>query len=146
VKESIVLFLSGVLFAIGLVIAGMTQPAKVIGFLDLTGDWDPSLAFVMGGALAVYAIAFRLIKRRSKPVFGARFQIPSRTDLTPRLLVGASLFGVGWAIAGFCPGPAIVAAGSGMEQALLFLPSMAVGMWLFRQWDTWTHRASETSS
>jgi len=129
-------FLAGLLFAAGLVLGGMTQPLKVIGFLDFTGGaWDPSLAFVMGGALTVYAVAFRLVTRRDKPVLAERFQIPTRRDLPPRLFVGASLFGIGWALAGFCPGPAVVAVGSGMTEALLFLPGMAGGMLLFKVWD-----------
>jgi len=132
----LVSLVSGLLFAAGLVLGGMTQPLKVIGFLDFTGgSWDPSLAFVMGGALVVYGIAFRLITRRDKPVLADRFQIPTRRDLPPRLFVGASLFGIGWALAGFCPGPAVVAAGSGMTEAFLFLPGMAGGMLLFRAWD-----------
>lgn len=132
----LVSLVAGLIFAAGLVLGGMTQPLKVIGFLDVTGgSWDPSLAFVMGGALAVYGIAFRLITRRDKPVLAARFQIPTRRDLPPRLFVGASLFGIGWALAGFCPGPAVVAAGSGMTEAFLFLPGMAGGMLIFRFWD-----------
>ncbi|MCO4768987.1 MAG: YeeE/YedE family protein [Deltaproteobacteria bacterium] len=128
-------FVAGLIFALGLVLGGMTQPGKVIGFLDVSGPWDPSLAFVMGAALLVYGVAFRLTTGRSKPVFAQRFQIPSRRDLPPRLFVGAGLFGVGWALAGFCPGPAIVGAGSGMTEALLFLPGMVGGMTLFRAWD-----------
>ncbi len=139
-KHQISAFLAGALFAAGLVIAGMTQPAKVIGFLDVTGSWDPSLAFVMGGALVVYGVAFRLITKRSMPLLGGRFQIPSRTDITPRLLIGASLFGIGWSIAGFCPGPAIVGFGSGMSEAFVFMPGMVAGMVLFRWWDAWMAR------
>ena len=144
--KALSLFAAGVIFALGLVLGGMTQPAKVIGFLDVTGDWDPSLAFVMVGALSTYAIAFRLIRRRAAPLFGPRFQVPTRRDLTPRLLIGAALFGVGWGIAGFCPGPAIVAVGAGMKEALLFLPSMVVGMWLFRRWDEWMSNRAESPS
>jgi uncharacterized protein len=129
-------FFAGLLFAAGLVAGGMTQPAKVVGFLDVTGGgWDPSLAFVMGGALVVYGVAFRLITGMKEPIFGPRFQIPSRGDLPPRLFVGAALFGIGWGLSGFCPGPAIVGVGSGMVEALLFLPGMLVGMGLFRAWD-----------
>jgi uncharacterized membrane protein YedE/YeeE len=137
---------AGVVFAAGLVLGGMTQPGKVIAFLDVTGRWDPSLACVMGGALATYAVGFRLVRRRSRPVFGPRFQVPSRGDLSPRLLIGAALFGVGWAVAGFCPGPAVVAAGAGRGEALLFLPSMMIGMWLFRRWDAWTMKRAERAA
>ena len=132
----LVSFLAGLLFALGLVLGGMTQPLKVIGFLDVSGGaWDPSLAFVMGGALLVYGVTFRVTTKREKPVFAQSFQIPTRRDLPPRLFVGAGLFGVGWALVGFCPGPAIVGAGSGMTEALLFLPGMLGGMVLFRAWD-----------
>ena len=125
-------FLAGLVFAAGLVLGGMTQPLKVIAFLDFTGGaWDPSLAFVMAGALAVYGSAFRWITRRAEPVLAPSFQVPTRRDLPPRLFVGASLFGVGWAMAGFCPGPAVVAVGSGMTEALLFAPGLLAGMVLF---------------
>jgi uncharacterized membrane protein YedE/YeeE len=129
-------FLAGLLFAAGLVVGGMTQPLKVIGFLDVSGgSWDPSLGLVMAGALVVYGVAFRLITRRDKPVLADRFTVPTRTDLPPRLFVGAGLFGIGWGIAGFCPGPAVVALGSGMTEALLFMPGMLGGMLLFKVWD-----------
>jgi len=131
----LVAFVAGLLFALGLVMGGMTQPAKVVGFLDVTGNWDPSLAFVMGGALLVYGFAFRLITGREASVFGQSFQIPTRRDLSPRLLVGAALFGVGWGLVGFCPGPALVAVGGGMREALLFFPGMLFGMGVFRMWD-----------
>jgi len=128
-------FVSGLIFAVGLVLGGMTQPAKVIGFLDFTGGaWDPSLALVMGGALAVYGLGFRLVTRRSSPILEASFQIPERSDLPARLFVGAVFFGVGWAISGFCPGPALVSLGSGMSQALVFVPAMMAGMILFSMW------------
>ena len=130
-------FAAGALFAVGLTIGGMTQPSKVIGFLDVTGAWDPSLAFVMGGALLVYSVALGLITRRSAPVLGPRFQIPTRRDLTPRLVVGAGLFGVGWAIGGFCPGPALASLGAGVKNSLIFLPAMVGGMLLFKVWDRW---------
>ena len=128
-------FVAGLLFAAGLVLGGMTRPGKVIGFLDVTGAWDPSLAFVMGGALVVYAIAFRV--RRERPLLAPEFDIPTRADLTPRLFVGAGLFGIGWGLVGFCPGPAVVAVGAGMSEAVLFVPSMIAGMVLFRVWDRW---------
>ncbi len=129
-------FFAGVLFAVGLIVGGMTQPSKVVGFLDVTGAWDPSLAFVMGGALAVYGVAYRLIRRRPAPVAAPEFRVSERTDIPAKVLVGSTLFGVGWGISGFCPGPGVVAAGSGMSQALVFLPAVVVGILLFQ----WTER------
>jgi hypothetical protein len=128
-------FISGLIFAIGLVLGGMTQPAKVIGFLDFSGGaWDPSLALVMAGALTIYGLGFRLVTRRSSPLLEADFQIPERSDLPARLFVGAVFFGVGWAVSGFCPGPALVSVGSGMSEALVFVPAMMAGMILFSMW------------
>ncbi len=135
---------AGALFAVGLVVGGMTQPLKVVGFLDVSGgSWDPSLAFVMGGALVVYGVAFRVITKRAAPVFGARFQIPTRKDMPPRLFLGAALFGIGWGLVGFCPGPAVVAAGAGMKEALIFLPAMLGGMALFNAFERWRARTQE---
>ncbi len=138
-------FVAGLIFAVGLVVGGMTQPAKVIGFLDVSGGaWDPSLALVMGGALVVYGVAFRLITRRPQPVLAPQFLVPTRRDLSPRLFAGAALFGIGWALAGFCPGPAIVSVGAGVTEALLFLPGMVGGMLLLRVWDRWRAARSTT--
>jgi uncharacterized membrane protein YedE/YeeE len=123
-------FVAGLLFAVGLALAGMTQPGKVIGFLDVAGAWDPSLAFVMIGAIAVYFIATRLVKRRSAPLAGGGFHLPTRRDLEPNLLIGAGLFGIGWGLAGYCPGPGITSLGTGALPALTFVASMAVGMLL----------------
>lgn len=124
-------FLSGLLFAVGLGIARMTQPAKIIGFLDIAGSWDPSLAFVMGGAIAVYAPLSRIIVRRARPLFADGFVLPTRRDLDPKLIAGAAMFGVGWGLAGFCPGPAIVAVLSGSPAVLAFVVSMLAGMAAF---------------
>ena len=121
---------SGALFGVGLLISGMTQPAKVIGFLDFTGTWDPSLAFVIGGAVAVYAVVFRLARRRSDPWFDVTFHLPTRNDIDVSLIAGAALFGVGWGLGGLCPGPALVAAAGGSMPALVFVGSMIVGMLL----------------
>lgn len=129
-------FLAGLLFAIGLAVGGMTQPARVVGFLDVSGGaWDPSLGFVMAGAVASYGVALFFARRRERPVLAARFLLPTRQDLPPRLFVGAGLFGVGWAIAGFCPGPALAGAGAGVPQAWVFLPAMAAGMLLLQAWE-----------
>lgn len=123
--------LAGVIFAAGLILSGMTQPAKVIGFLDIGGRWDPSLAFVMGGAVLVHAVAYRLILRRRAPLFEARFHVPSRRDLDLRLIAGAVLFGIGWGLAGYCPGPALVSLTAGWP-ALLFVAAMVAGMFAER--------------
>ena len=122
-------FASGLLFALGLGIGGMTQPAKVLGFLDVFGTWDPSLAFVMAGAVTTHAILRTLGMRRSAPVFAGGFSLPTLTAIDGRLLAGAVLFGVGWGIAGFCPGPAIVASGAGAKTAVVFAAAMIAGMY-----------------
>lgn len=121
-------FLCGLVFAVGLIVGGMTQPGKVIGFLDVVGAWDPSLAFVMGGAVATHAILRPLVMRRGAPVFAVRFSLPTLTAIDARLLAGAALFGAGWGIAGFCPGPAIVATGAGVTRAIVFAMAMLAGM------------------
>jgi uncharacterized membrane protein YedE/YeeE len=127
-KRNAAAFGTGALFALGLAISGMTKPAKVIGFLDISGEWDASLAFVMGGAIAVHFVAYRLIMRRSAPLFDTKFHMPTRKDIDPRLVLGAALFGVGWGLGGFCPGPGIVAAGGGSLHAIVFLVGMTLGM------------------
>lgn len=119
---------AGALFGVGLAISGMTKPAKVVGFLDLAGAWDASLAFVMIGAIAVHLVAHRIITRRRSPLFDGRFHLPTRKDVDARLVLGAVIFGVGWALAGFCPGPALVTAASGALAALVFVAAMTVGM------------------
>jgi len=118
----------GTLFGLGLTVSGMVNPQKVIGFLDVAGDWDPTLAFVMGGALLVAIPAFRLILRRSHPVLAEEFELPSKKDVDGRLLGGAALFGVGWGLAGFCPGPAVTALASGLLPVFAFVAAMIVGM------------------
>jgi len=130
VKSSLAAFAAGLLFAVGLAISGMTQPTKVVGFLDVTGNWDPSLAMVMAGALAVYVVAFPLIRKRSAPLLSAAFDIPTRRDFTVPLVGGAVLFGLGWGVAGFCPGPAVAALGAGMSESYLFVGTMLAGMWI----------------
>lgn len=118
----------GGLFGAGLIVSGMTQPARVIGFLDVLGGWDPTLAFVMAGAVIVYALAFPIIRRRViRPWFDAGFHLPERRDIDGALVLGAALFGIGWAIAGLCPGPAIVSAGAGSASVIAFVAAMATG-------------------
>ena len=121
-------FISGLVFGIGLILAGMADPLKVKGFLDLAGAWDPSLALVMGGAIALGIVAFALAKRRELSWTGAPIEIPSNRSIDTRLILGGVLFGAGWGIAGFCPGPALVALGSGMGAAGIFVAAMLVGM------------------
>lgn len=122
---------SGTLFGAGLVIAGMTDPAKVLGFLDLAGAWDPSLAFVMGAAICVTLPVFQfVIKGRSQPLLDRRFYLPTKKDLDRPLIGGAVLFGIGWGIAGLCPGPAIANLVSLKPQVLAFVAAMLAGMWL----------------
>lgn len=122
-------FAIGLVFGLGLVIAGMSNPAKVLNFLDIAGaDWDPSLAFVMAGGIAVTFIGFRLVLRRRQPVFGGVFHLPTATDIDARIIAGPAIFGVGWGLAGFCPGPAFTALTTGGMPALLFVAAMMAGM------------------
>lgn len=120
--------LSGILFGAGLALGGMTDPARVRGFLDLFGAWDPTLAFVMGGAVIVMAVAWRVVARMPQPWLAEAFHLPTRADLTPRLIGGAALFGVGWGIAGLCPGPGIAALVIEPMSAAVFVAAMLVGM------------------
>lgn len=119
---------SGALFGVGLAISGMTRPEKVVGFLDLAGAWDASLAFVMVGAILVHFVAHRLARRRVAPLFDSRFHLPTRRDIDKKLLAGAAVFGIGWGLGGFCPGPGIVAAASGASPAIAFVAAMTVGI------------------
>jgi uncharacterized membrane protein YedE/YeeE len=123
---------AGLLFGAGLAVSGMIDPAKVIGFLDIAGDWDPTLAFVMAGALIAAALGYALARRRERPVFGLRMDIPTRRAIDARLLLGAALFGAGWGLAGFCPGPAIAALATGLWPVVLYVAAMLAGMALFR--------------
>jgi uncharacterized membrane protein YedE/YeeE len=122
--------LAGLLFGAGLLISGMADPARVLAFLTLAPGWDPSLAFVMGGALAVTVPGFALMQRHGRPVFATAFSAPANTRIERRLLLGAAIFGLGWGLVGYCPGPAVVSAGLGQWPALLFLPAMLAGAWL----------------
>jgi hypothetical protein len=131
-NRSLAAFLIGLLFGIGLIVAQMTNPAKVIAFLDITGNWDPSLAFVMAGALGVFGLAYRLSRSRAKPVLAGYFVIPARKDITWQLVVGSLLFGAGWGLGGFCPGPAVVSAAFGDPRVWVFVAAMLAGMVLFR--------------
>lgn len=126
-------YLIGVLFGFGLIISGMSNPKKVLAFLDITGDWDPSLMFVMGGAVIVGLGGFYLASKRTEAFFGGALHVPTRRDISKPLVIGSLIFGAGWGIAGFCPGPAIVAIGAGQLKALVFVLAMIVGMIVCRR-------------
>jgi uncharacterized membrane protein YedE/YeeE len=123
-------FLSGIIFALGLGLSGMMDPANVLGFLDIAGAWDFRLAFVMGGAIAVHATLRPLIHHRERPLFAATFPSFSASRVEPKLLAGAALFGVGWGLGGYCPGPALTSLVSGAPQVMVFIPAMFAGMYL----------------
>lgn len=129
--------ISGTLFGLGLAVSGMMNPQKVIGFLDVAGAWDPTLAFVMGGALLVTIPAFRLILGRPRPVLADGFSLPTNSSLDARLIGGSALFGVGWGLSGFCPGPAVAALVTGLTPVFAFVAAMMAGMvlyaWLFER-------------
>jgi uncharacterized membrane protein YedE/YeeE len=125
-------FALGLLFGAGLVISGMADPAKVLNFLDLFGTWDPSLAFVMGGAVLVAFIGYRLVLSRDKPVIGDSFHLPTNNNIDARVIAGPAIFGIGWGLGGFCPGPALTALGLGAAGTLAFVPAMILGMWAAR--------------
>ena len=123
-------WLAGVLFGVGLALGGMTQPAVVIGFLDIFGAWNPRLVFVMGGAVVTTAIGYRLVLRRTQPLLAPAFELPTARRFDARLVGGAALFGIGWGIAGYCPGPALASLGGGAPPVLLLVATMVLGWWL----------------
>lgn len=127
---------AGLVFGLGLIVSGMVNPAKVLNFLDIAGTWDPSLAFVMAGAAGTVFIGYRFVLKRDKPLFEDRFNLPAATRIDARLITGSALFGLGWGLVGFCPGPALTALGTGLEPALIFVAAMLTGMagwrWLVR--------------
>ncbi len=131
-SRALISLLCGLIFGVGLIVGQMTNPAKVIGFLDFSGQWDPSLAFVMAGAVAVFSIAYRLALRRHVPIFEKKFLIPGKTRLDKPLIIGSLIFGVGWGLAGFCPGPAIVSSGFGEPRVWAFVVAMLAGMLVTR--------------
>jgi len=134
-------FIVGLLFGWGLLISGMTDPGKVIGFLDLTGLWDPSLALVMGGAIAVGFFAFGSAQKRTSNFLGGALHLPTSRDIDMRLILGALLFGAGWGLAGFCPGPGIVSMAAGQPKAAVFVLAMLAGMLVFEWMDRMGRRA-----
>jgi hypothetical protein len=132
-------FVVGLLFGLGLMLSGMTDPGKVIGFLDLFGTWDPSLALVMGGAIMVGFFAFTVAKKRTSTFLGGALRLPTNMDLDKKLVIGSVLFGAGWGLAGFCPGPALVSMADGQPKALVFVLAMLVGMLGFELMDRFVH-------
>ncbi len=131
-KSALTSFLVGFIFAIGLGIAGMTQPAKIIGFLDVFGAWDPTLVFVMLGAIAVHLVTYKFIRKKKTPLLSKAWHVPTSRDITPSLISGSVLFGIGWALGGYCPGPAITSLASLQLRPLIFVISMIFGMLVFR--------------
>lgn len=141
----LVSLLVGAMFGAGLLISGMTQPAKVIGFLDVTGGWDPSLAFVLVGAIVVHALAYRLVPRLRAPLLAERFGIPTRKDIDPKLITGAALFGAGWGLGGYCPGPALTSVTAGASSTVIFTAAMLTGMWGHALWEAARRKESACS-
>ena len=139
-------FIVGLIFGIGLILAGMTNPAKVIGFLDITGTWDPSLAFVMGGAILVAIVAFRFAKKRTANFLGGAMRMPTSDMIDKRLVIGSLLFGAGWGMAGFCPGPALTSIGTGNPKAVIFVVAMIVGMAIFELADRFWHQPRQAAT
>jgi uncharacterized membrane protein YedE/YeeE len=132
-RSALAAFAAGALFGLGLVVSRMADPRVVLAFLDVAGDFDPSLLFVMAGAVAVTAVAFRLVLKRRKPVLAESFTLPTRREIDTPLVLGAVIFGIGWGLAGYCPGPALVALAGGARDALVFVPAMVLGGWLQRR-------------
>ena len=139
-------FIVGLLFGLGLLLSGMTDPGKVLGFLDLFGQWDPSLAFVMGGAILVGFFAFAVAKTRTTNFLGGALNLPKSNVIDKRLVIGSLLFGAGWGLAGFCPGPALVSLAAGQEKALYFVGAMIFGMIAFELMHARPSPSSETES
>lgn len=127
-KSSAVAAYTGALFALGLLVSGMTDPGRVTSFLDVTGSWDPTLAFVMGGAILVHLPLLRLVRQRKAPIYDVKFHLPERTRIEPSLLIGSALFGVGWGLSGYCPGPALVSLGTHAAPLLVFVVAMIAGI------------------
>jgi len=145
-NSALAAFVAGLIFSLGLAISGMTKPGKVTAFLDLFGNWDPSLAFVMMGAIAIYAVLYRIIRHRTVPLYATAFSVPTGGRLDTRLIGGAALFGVGWGLGGFCPGPAVTSLASGQSSVIIFVAAMVAGMFLYRLVDKTWPRSPSTHS
>lgn len=141
----IAIYLIGVIFGTGIVVSGMANPAKVINFFDVAGTWDPSLIFVMGGALIVTAVGYRLVFGRSRPIWEGRFMLPTARNLDPRLIGGSAVFGVGWGIAGFCPGGALPALGTGRVDVIAFVGAMLAGIFAAKFLQTLSRPKAQTA-
>ncbi len=128
--KNMITLLAGVIFGLGLIISGMINPTKVIGFLDVTGKWDPSLAFVMAGAISFAYVGFKFVAPKKETIFDDPIHLPGTTNVSKELIIGSLLFGAGWALAGFCPGPALVALGAGYKEAFIFVMAMILGMYI----------------
>jgi hypothetical protein len=139
-------FVVGLFVGLGLLISGMTDPGKILGFLDLFGDWDPSLVFVMGGAVSVAYFGFSYAKKRTANLIGGELLLPKATHIDSKLIIGGILFGIGWGISGFCPGPAMVSVVTGQGKALVFIDAMVAGMLLYAIADQYTNKSKEASS
>lgn len=126
-------YLAGLVFSLGLAVSGMTDPARVVGFLDIAGDWDPTLMFVLGGAVVTTYLGYRWVLKQPAPLLAGRFQLPSKQDLDAKLLGGATLFGVGWGLSGYCPGPAIASLGGASLPLLAMLVTMVLGWWIAKR-------------
>jgi len=138
-------FVVGLLFGLGLMLSGMTDPGKVVGFLDLFGTWDPSLAFVMGGAIAVGFFAFAIAKKRTTNFLGGALHLPKATQIDQRLIAGNLMFGAGWGLAGFCPGPALVSMAAGQDKALVFVLAMIFGMIAYEAAQRFVHSPKQNT-
>ena len=144
--RQVVIFASGILFALGLGLSGMTQPEKVKGFLDFAGKWDPTLLTVIGAATGLNLILFRFILRRKQPILATSFSLPTRKDLDTPLLLGSALFGIGWGIGGFCPGPAITSLASGTLTVLIFVVAMLGGSAAYLSFENWQKGQKEAKA
>lgn len=136
-------WIAGLIFGIGLIISGMTNPKKVIGFMDLAGAWDPSLAFVMVGGITIAIISFLLARRRTLSLIGLPMRIPTQRHIDRRLIIGSLIFGIGWGLAGICPGPSLVLLGSGVPQGIVFVIAMIIGMGLFEWFNRHPSKANQ---
>jgi uncharacterized membrane protein YedE/YeeE len=134
VRQQAIAAISGILFGFGLGLSQMVDRQRVLGFLDVLGQWDPTLLFVLGGAVTVTVITFRFVLRQPHPWFAGRFELPTRRDIDGRLLAGAAIFGIGWGICGYCPGPGVAAIALGMLNPILFLAAFLLGSWVYRRW------------
>lgn len=138
-KQNIAALTVGIFFSLGLGLSGMTQPQKILGFLDLFGQWDPTLAFVMLGALLVHSVLYKIIRKKSSPLLSPVWHVPQKNEITQSLLLGSFIFGAGWALAGYCPGPAVTSLASFQTRPALFVISMLVGMFVFKMLDKKMH-------